>query len=279
MQEDQNPTENQAADVQEALQNAIDRAFDLLEMDKIEELIKFYDKVEERIEWKTFLAPNGWALLRSGIGVYYYHKANYKKAITIFQDILSVIKSNEDAVTDDVKGTTYVNLATNYSEIGQLQKAIDHGMKAIPFFEAEIEEEGTRRKLFDTFFLIHNAYFELKQYKKSLEYNLRALELIEKYMPDNTRNKGVCLANTGIAHYKLRNYHDAVKYMELAIPLMSKHGLDLKGDIEDLKIDYLACIQQVFRRISPSEKGKYRNFIYEYIYDRGNAKAIDRLFS
>jgi tetratricopeptide (TPR) repeat protein len=108
---------------------------------------------------------------------------------------------------------------------GQLYNGFEQREEAIRVLEGLLpvaERNGLRDDYKKILINLANAYTFRAQYDKGLELHLQVLAAAEDDNDDETR--GITLNNIGLAYYKLKNYKQAVSYLEKAFEVQNTLG-------------------------------------------------------
>jgi len=146
----------------------------------------------------------------NGIGVVWFLKGNYSKALTHFQ--LSLNKHE--------KINFKPGMAKNYNNIGlvhwkqnNLERAIHYYQKSLTIYD-EIENSRDKGGCYNNLAIIYKTK---KKYDDALKYYNKSLEILIKL--DDKKGIALCFNNIGMLHEELNNYVLALEYYQKALEL------------------------------------------------------------
>ncbi|MGZ2370648.1 tetratricopeptide repeat-containing sensor histidine kinase [Ancylomarina sp. YFZ004] len=191
----------------------------------------------------------------------YKHRSQLFKSEKQYKIALNLSKSNK---LRKYEAISYIDLGNIYSDLGNYSKALDVYLKANNIVEAfnlkdlkfstllNITNTYAYKKQWDisiiklndllkstkdsqaqTAIIYNNlgtAYEEKKEYQKSLDYYLKALEINKKSQTQRSTSLGRNYHNLGSVHYSLANYNLAIEYLEKSLDIAKKRKS---------KIDYI----------------------------------------
>ncbi len=132
--------------------------------------------------------------------------------------------SDEPLLSDKQAHSSVIgNLGLAYSDLGQVEKAIQYYEKAL----AIAQEIGDRRGEGNALGNLGNAYSALGQVEKAIQYHEKALA-IDKEIGDR-RGEGADLGNLGNAYSALGQVEKAIEYYEKALAIAQEIG-DRRGE-------------------------------------------------
>ena len=104
--------------------------------------------------------------------------------------------------------------------MNQLPKAIENYTKALECLEKLVGTEHIYAIY--SLFKLSEISFHSKEYKKSIEFYLRLIEIFEKLKFKDIKKKSMCLSNLGYSYEKLDFIEQAKSYYEDALKLSEK---------------------------------------------------------
>lgn len=150
-------------------------------------------------------------------------RGNYKKAIDVTKKHIEYLESsNGNKIT--IAGA-YHNLSSNYWLMKNLSTAIEYQFQALELFSAGGSEEGVAYCNTS----LGNIYHDLGQDKEAIKYHTRSLDY--KIKQGDKRGMAVSYLNLSTANLGLKNYVNAMEFVNKALPL----NKELKLRAEEVK--------------------------------------------
>ena len=149
--------------------------------------------------------------------------------IEIYSGLLSKDPFKEKPVLTSIgtHGSVLGNLGSAYSDLGQVDKAIEYHEQALVI----AREIGDRRGEGSRLGNLGSAYYHLGQVEKAIEYYEQAL-VIAREIGDR-RGEGADLGNLGSAYYQLGQVDKDIEYHEQALVIFREIG-DRHGEGNEL---------------------------------------------
>ncbi|MCD4809684.1 MAG: tetratricopeptide repeat protein [Methanosarcinales archaeon] len=145
---------------------------------------------------------------------------NSRTLIDLYLDLLPEDHFNDTSLLDNPQSHSIVlgNLGIAYSDLGQVEKAIDYYEQALVIAKEIGDRRGERNCLGN----LGNTYSNLGQVKKAIDYYEQAL-VIAKEIGDR-RGEGKHLGNLGNAYRYLGQVKKAIDYYEKALVIAKEIG-------------------------------------------------------
>jgi len=145
---------------------------------------------------------------------------NYRTLIDLYLDLLPKDHFNDTSLLDNLQSHSAVlgNLGSAYSNMGQVEKAIDYYEQALVISK----EIGDRRGEGSDLGNLGNAYNDLGQVKNAIDYYKQAL-MISKEIGDR-QGEGNRLGNLGNAYSHLGQVEKAIEYYQKALAISTEIG-------------------------------------------------------
>ena len=157
---------------------------------------------------KTGFQP-GLAYAFKNIGVGYYFKSNYVKALDYYTQSLDIFKSLKDNVGI---ANLLNNMGVIYYDRGDDAKALDHYLQSLRY--AELAKDKLR--ILSAMNNVGGVYNNKEQtHAKALEYYLMALPLCEEL--GDKQSMGSISVNVGSIYFKQKDYDKALSYFNKAL--------------------------------------------------------------
>ncbi len=156
------------------------------------------------------------AVTYNNIGLVYDDKADYNKALDNYFKALNLAEKNNDK---RLVANITNNVAVIYQNQGKFDEALDFHKKALKLKEEIKNIKGVGNSLHNIALL-----YKLKgDYEKSLEYNFKALEIRKSI--DDLNGTALTLNNIGSVYETMEQYDKAFTYFE--------QSLDLRKNLKD----------------------------------------------
>ncbi|CAF1330090.1 unnamed protein product [Adineta steineri] len=208
-----------------------------------------YDKAERYLHIiieHTTQNPEFLGKIYVSLGVIYYNKGNYHKALQHYQQALEFylkLYYKRDPV--DNIGVTYTHIGSTYHQLGNDQVALEYLDKAL-----DIQRLPSRNAY--TFNQIALIYQNKGDYHQTLEYFQRALKIEEEVLNLNKYHPKLATTynNIGDTYYRLEDYDNALKYLQHALDIRLKGTVstheDLAAIYSNLSLVYLSkhCLKE-----------------------------------
>ncbi len=183
------------------------------------------------------------ALLYDKIGVLYYDKGDYKKALPY---LLKSLKIYKEIKNKQGIGNLYNNIGLLYYYIKDYNKSLTYYLKSLKIMKEITDKPG----LANSYNNIGMIYYDKKDYNKALIYFLKSLEIRKRIgnkqsIADSYNNVGEIYKNKGL-------YNKSINYFDKGLEISTKIG-------------YKSLITVIYYNMSDlySKKGNYRK-AYEY---------------
>ncbi len=147
------------------------------------------------------------------IGIYYYVKTDYEKALEYYQKALPLI---EEAADKRDLAWVYTNIGSVYKNQGDYQKTIDYYYKSLKAFEAIRDLTGAGWAYGN----LGQIYANLGNAEKSLDYYLKSLEL--RLQVGHPPDVAVAYTSIGKAYEKTKNYDKSIEYHQKSLNIYQK---------------------------------------------------------
>ncbi len=167
-----------------------------------------------KLGWKKGIAASF-----SVLGVHYWRKADYTKALQYYATALTI---DEEIAYKKGVGTITGNIGIVYWQQGYYARALEYFYKAIKIQDEIGDKEGVARNTGD----IGIIYEEQGDYAKALEYDLKALKMEE----ERGDIGGVAINSGNIAtlYFQQGNYSMSLEYNFKALKVAEENG-DKRG--------------------------------------------------
>ncbi|WP_375443188.1 tetratricopeptide repeat protein, partial [uncultured Nostoc sp.] len=182
------------------------------------QLIKAWQKTDERENWNYRAALNN-------LGLAYLSLGQYQQAIEFLQQSLDIAREISDRNTE---GLSLMNLGLAYLYQGQYQQAIK-------FYQQSLEiarEIGDRNTEGLSLMNLGNTYNYLGQYQQAIEFLEQSLDIAREIGDRNT--EGLSLMNLGNAYNYQGQYQQAIDFFQ--------QSLDIAREIGDHKTEGLSLM-------------------------------------
>jgi PAS domain S-box-containing protein len=146
----------------------------------------------------------------NGIGVVWYLKSNYSKALRYFQ--LS-LENHEKINFKPGMAKSYNNIGLVHWKQNNLERAIHYYEKSLNFYD-EIQNSRDKGGCYNNLAIIYKTQ---KKYDDALQYYNKSLEILIKL--DDKKGIALCFNNIGMLHEELNNYVLALEYYQKALEL------------------------------------------------------------
>ncbi|HHE37506.1 MAG TPA: tetratricopeptide repeat protein [Candidatus Cloacimonetes bacterium] len=193
--------------------------------EEFEEKVKFlksYFKEKKQTKFES--------MLTNIIGIYYLNKANYKEALSAFQEHYEFVKKSNDKLL--IQRSLH-HLGVIYSRMGNRQKAMTYYQQAFKIAK-EVGNRSANSKIIAN---IATIYAIEGQVETALKYYRQGLEIARDI--GNKLQEGLILYNIGESYFRLDNYESAIIYLiqskKICLQISDMHGLtyanELYGDV------------------------------------------------
>ncbi|PYT01613.1 MAG: hypothetical protein DMF63_01845 [Acidobacteria bacterium] len=136
---------------------------------------------------------------------------------------LAKIQAAEKIFAEEKIKSTDVRIAqayaTHYYGLSNYGEAIRYGLAALKMAERDGGDPGVVSSIYAD---LGNAYSQLGQKQKSIEFTTKALELSRKIHSEYAES--ICLSNIGYAYFGLDNFAQAESFLQKAIAIMRRNG-------------------------------------------------------
>ena len=165
--------------------------------------------------------------LTNDLGVLYYEKGEWDKAIEYYQHSLEILEKVGD---EHGMSTTFNNLGLVYEAKGELDKAIEYYQRDLAICEKVGDEHGMSTT-FNNLGLVYQAKGE---WDKAIEYYQRSLAIEEKV--GDEMNAATTMYNIALLYEGMERYDEALELLERAVRIDERVGHpDLTRDRETLE--------------------------------------------
>jgi two-component sensor histidine kinase len=161
----------------------------------------------------------------SNIATVYSQNNDYPRSIRSYLKAISIA---EHLGNDTDLATYNLNLGIVFREQSSYDFALDHLLKAAPFFEqinrqtALPDEMYYAKQLGSCYNSIGNAYIELNEPEKAIEYHEKAFHLRDSI--GNKKGSAGSLTNLGQAYILLGQYDTAISYLNRSLVIKNQIG-------------------------------------------------------
>ena len=161
------------------------------------------------------------------IGTYLYSKYKFNHAISILENLVSLVDSPSSSLDDKILrlksySLTYLGLAENV--LGNYQQAIDYHNQSLKIAE-RIGDVDSESRCYTNLGI---AAYALGNYQQAIDYHNQALEISQRI--GDISGEGRCYSNLGAAARALGNYQQAIDYYNQALDIAQRIGdLSLEG--------------------------------------------------
>jgi len=161
---------------------------------------------------------DGLAMAEANIGLNYFYKNDYVKALNYTSRSIKYFKELEKNIRVASGFNTMGNI---YGKIGNKTKSIDYYVKSYDIHK----KENFRRGMVSNLVNLGLRYYEIKDYNKALEYNNKALNI--RGISSDKYTYSVALSHVGSIYIELKKYSKAKDYYTQALKLQEEMGLSL----------------------------------------------------
>jgi PAS domain S-box-containing protein len=175
--------------------------------------------LSEKIQWKK-----GIALSSKNLGVCYWSKSNYPRALDYY---FKSLKINEEIGNKLGVAINFGNIGIIYLEQFNFQKALEYFFKALKVFEELGDKDGIARNLGN----IGLVYRSQSNDSLALDYYFKALKMYQNL--NNKSGISINLGNIGNIYANQSDYSEALKYFFKALNVFEELG-DKSGTARNL---------------------------------------------
>ena len=151
----------------------------------------------------------------TGLGNAYHSLGDYRKAIELFQQSLSIIKEIGDK---DSEGKTYSNLASTYKCLGDYKEAIEFHQQSVSIAK-EIGDKGLEGTEYTNLGI---AYRCLRDYKNAIESYQQSLSIAKEI--GKKGSEGAAYTRLGSAYKCVGDYQKAIEFHEQSLSIAKEIG-------------------------------------------------------
>ncbi len=166
--------------------------------------------LSEQINWEK-----GTCISNNKIGINYWAKANYSKALVYQYKALEIENELKD---DNIKAMILGNIGLIYGDQDELEKALDYEQQALNIYYKLKDKHGILKNLCN----IGTLYNSIANYPKALENYYNALKISEEL--DDKKNIAINLNNIGDAYQFQHNLPKALEYEMKALKNFEELG-------------------------------------------------------
>lgn len=163
------------------------------------------------------------------LGVFYFDKGNFSKALELNLEALALWEQLEKTVGPPELNEIKFAKSKSLGEIGNAYygqsnypKALEYQFKALKISE----ELGIEKSIGNTSGNIGNVYADQQNYPKALEYYLKSLKTGRKL--GNKYDVSIDLRNIAIVYSKMKNYAKSYEYAMMALVVSKEGGFELE---------------------------------------------------
>lgn len=192
------------------------------------------------------------------IGVVFYHRSEYNKALEYYMKALHVFKNvhgdnhpdtsliynnigmlynkqndypkaldyllKDLAISENVLGANNPNTATSYNNIGSVYKNQGKYSKALEYFFIALkiykkELDNNHPSIAKSYNNIGEAYYGQNEYKEALEYHRKALKIRETVLGVDHPDTAISYNNIGMVYKSQGNYDKALEFTNRALEI------------------------------------------------------------
>ena len=151
----------------------------------------------------------------TGLGCAYRSLGDYKKAIEFHQQSLSIAREIGNKGSE---GGAYGNLGSAYYSLSDYKKAIEF-YQQFRTIATEIGDKGSEGKAYTGLGI---AYDSLGDYKKAIEFHQRSLRIAKEI--GDKGSEGAAYTNLGHAYYCLVDYKKAIEFHQQSLSIAKEIG-------------------------------------------------------
>ena len=151
----------------------------------------------------------------TNLGNAYHHLADYKKAIAVYQQSLSIAKETGNKGPE---GKAYAGLGCAYRSLGDYKKAIEFHQQSLSIAR-DIGNKGSEGGAYGN---LGSAYYSLSDYKKAIEF-YQQFRTIAKEIGDKG-SEGKAYTGLGIAYDSLGDYKKAIEFHQQSLSIAKEIG-------------------------------------------------------
>lgn len=139
---------------------------------------------------------------------------------------LRVVKLREQHQQDSKElASSYNNVGTTYSDLGEYQQALEYQMKALRIYEQVLEPDHPH--LATSYSNVGSTYGFLGDHQQGLVYKLKALKICERVLKSDHPNLATVYNSVGSTYSILGNHQQALEYQLKALGIRERTlGLD-----------------------------------------------------
>jgi len=202
-------------------------------LEQQDDALQFYEQaLKVRIK---YCEPNDPLLIDTlhTIGHIYREKKEFNKALKQYDKALqmqpisfeSPLKHNPSSIA-----ATHVNIACVYYQQNNINKALDHFLKAFDYQREYLSEYHPILA-----FLYNNIgtmYYRLNKFDLALKNQLLTLQIEEHSLPKDHKTLSVTYTNIATSYEQLKKYDQAIDYAQKAVNQLKFHRSKNKSDIQ-----------------------------------------------
>ena len=151
----------------------------------------------------------------TGLGKAYHSLGDYRKAIELLQQSLSIIKEIGDK---DSEGKTYSNLAITYKCLGDYKEAIEFHQQSVSIAK-EIGDKGLEGTQYTNLGI---AYRCLRDYKNAIESYQQSLSIAKEI--GKKGSEGAAYTRLGSTYKCVGDYQKAIEFHEQSLSIAKEIG-------------------------------------------------------
>jgi len=177
------------------------------------------------------------ALLHNNLGIVYYHKGHYRKALQHFERALEI--------KIDIWGHDHLEVASSYNNLGCINIYLGNYDQGLEYLKEDLaislKQLGPNHpNIASSYHNIGIVYLYKDDYDKAIEYYKKSLNIRLRTLGDTHYSVASSYHNIGEAYYYKENYDLSIKYYHKALKIWEK-TLGLKHP------DVLTCYLNIGR--------------------------------
>ncbi len=165
-----------------------------------------------------------YAQILVSVAQFYYSQKEYKAAIGFINEAIKINKSHRKDVKESYLANNYFNLARNYSELGDTQKALE--MCDLSILEVK-KNINNQKYLLNTYALKANILVKMGDFEKAIAQSNVGIS----YTGISLNNDGLvgCYIEKAKAQILTKNLEEGKVSLDLAMKIIDKKSLNLMG--------------------------------------------------
>lgn len=171
------------------------------------------------------------------LGIVYYYLGDYSQALEYVSDC---VNKNQGAETSELTYLYYNALGEIYRQMGNYELALSNLFKILELLSDDDTHNRIKGQCLQN---IGSVYLSTKQYDKSLEYLMQALDLYQK--EEHSEFEALALNNLGALYGMIEQYPTAIEHLKRALDIHRKIG----GLNKDIIANTLSNLAEAFFKI------------------------------